>query len=121
VKSINEEAFRVIEAPDFHLTDPEVDDMFSKPIDIAMKSHDEERAASTAYWLWDYLRRSSAVGFFLPVSGGLDSSATLAIVAVMCNKVMSSYADSDDYNRAIIEEDLQRLCGKVPTDAKEMT
>jgi NAD+ synthase (glutamine-hydrolysing) len=107
--------------PDFHLADPEVEDMFSKPMDITMKTSEEERASSTAYWLWDYLRRSAAVGFFLPISGGLDSSATLGIVAVMCNNVMESYLNSDGYNREVIENDLERLCGKIPADAKEMT
>jgi len=41
-------------------------------------------------WLWDYLRRSGAKGFFLPLSGGADSSSVAAIVASMSNIVYKS-------------------------------
>ena len=34
-----------------------------------------------ACWLWDYLRRSSLSGFFLPLSGGLDSSSVACLVS----------------------------------------
>ncbi|CAM9555479.1 unnamed protein product [Heterosigma akashiwo] len=45
---------------------------------------EEECGFGPACWLWDYLRRSGAGGFMLPLSGGADSSATAAIVGVMC-------------------------------------
>lgn len=35
-------------------------------------------------WLWDYLKKSGASGFFLPLSGGIDSSAVALIVFNMC-------------------------------------
>lgn len=35
-------------------------------------------------WLWDYLKKSGASGFFLPLSGGVDSSAVALIVFNMC-------------------------------------
>lgn len=37
-----------------------------------------------ACWLWDYLRRSRTQGYFLPLSGGIDSCATAVIVYSMC-------------------------------------
>jgi NAD+ synthase (glutamine-hydrolysing) len=43
----------------------------------------EEIAFAPALWLWDYLRRSGARGFFLPLSGGADSAAVASIVASM--------------------------------------
>jgi len=43
----------------------------------------EEIANAPALWLWDYLRRSGARGFFIPLSGGADSAAVAAIVASM--------------------------------------
>ena len=43
-----------------------------------------------ACWLWDYLRRSGASGFLLPLSGGADSSAVAAIVASMCRLVFDA-------------------------------
>jgi NAD+ synthase (glutamine-hydrolysing) len=40
-----------------------------------------------ACWLWDYLRRSRIQGYFLPLSGGIDSCATAVIVHSMCRLV----------------------------------
>ena len=40
-----------------------------------------------ACWLWDYLRRSRTQGFFIPLSGGIDSCATATIVYSMCRLV----------------------------------
>jgi NAD+ synthase (glutamine-hydrolysing) len=51
-------------------------------------SVDEEIALGPACWLWDYLRRSGATGFFLPLSGGSDSAATAALVGSMCQLVV---------------------------------
>ena len=35
---------------------------------------EEEIALGPACWLWDYLRRSKAAGFMIPLSGGIDRS-----------------------------------------------
>ena len=43
----------------------------------------EEIEGGPALWLWDQLRRTGARGYFLPLSGGADSSSTAAIVASM--------------------------------------
>ena len=40
-----------------------------------------------ACWMWDYLRRSGQSGYFLPLSGGIDSSSSACIVASMCHLV----------------------------------
>jgi NAD+ synthase (glutamine-hydrolysing) len=40
-----------------------------------------------ACWLWDYLRRSKTQGYFVPLSGGIDSCATAVIVYSMCRLV----------------------------------
>jgi hypothetical protein len=45
---------------------------------------EEEIALGPACWLWDYLRRSGAGGYLLPLSGGADSSSSAAIVGCMC-------------------------------------
>jgi NAD+ synthase (glutamine-hydrolysing) len=42
----------------------------SPPIDIKYFSPEEECALGPACWMWDYLRRSGASGFLLPLSGG---------------------------------------------------
>ncbi|CAI5935739.1 unnamed protein product [Closterium sp. NIES-65] len=40
-----------------------------------------------ACWLWDYLRRSRASGFLLPLSSGADSSSVAAFEGCMCQLV----------------------------------
>ena len=56
----------------------------STPIPARIHTVEEEIAFGPACWLWDYLRRSGAGGFFLPLSGGADSSSTASLVGVMC-------------------------------------
>ena len=43
---------------------------------------EEECCLGPACWLWDYLRRSGAAGFLLPLSGGADSASVASIVHV---------------------------------------
>ena len=45
---------------------------------------DESDSFGPACWLWDYLRRSRTQGYFLPLSGGIDSCATAVIAYSMC-------------------------------------
>lgn len=63
----------------------------SKPIDVIYHCAEEEIALGPACWLWDYLRRSKMGGFFLPLSGGSDSSAVAAIVGSMCHLVYKDF------------------------------
>jgi hypothetical protein len=60
---------------------------------IQIKYHDpeEEIAFGPGCWLWDYLRRSGASGFLLPLSGGADSSSVAAIVGCMCQLVVKGW------------------------------
>lgn len=57
---------------------------------LQVRYHDpyEEIALGPACWLWDYLRRSGATGYLLPLSGGADSSSVAAIVGSMCQLVV---------------------------------
>src|SRR5262245_33898792 len=41
----------------------------SKPVEMPFYTVEEEISFGPACWLWDYLRRSRAPGFFLPLSG----------------------------------------------------
>jgi len=41
--------------------------------------------------MWDYLRRSGAKGFFLAISGGLDSGVVAALVFCMARLVFESF------------------------------
>ena len=84
----------------------------------------EEIALGPACWLWDYLRRcGGAAGFFIPLSGGIDSCATSVIVFSMCRLVYS--AITNDHNPQVIT-DCRRLCGEssdslwLPSDPQEI-
>lgn len=60
-------------------------------IDVRYHTPEEEIALGPACWLWDYLRRCGGVsGYFLPLSGGIDSCATATIVHSMCSLVLEA-------------------------------
>ncbi|KAK9474090.1 uncharacterized protein V1510DRAFT_361679 [Dipodascopsis tothii] len=92
----------------------------NKPRPIRYHSPEEEIALGPACWLWDYLRRSKSAGFFLPLSGGIDSCATATIVHSMCRLVVAACAEG----KAQVIEDARRAAGVagseyVPTDPAE--
>jgi len=72
---------------------------------------EEEIALGPACWLWDYLRRSKAAGYIVPLSGGIDSCATATIVFSMCKLVVAATKEGNE----IVVEDAKRLCGEDPT------
>ncbi|RSH79056.1 glutamine-dependent NAD(+) synthetase [Apiotrichum porosum] len=82
---------------------------------------EEEIALGPACWLWDYLRRSRTQGYFLPLSGGIDSCATAAIVHSMCRLVAKAASEG---NKQVID-DARRMTGEpddssyLPTDPRE--
>lgn len=80
---------------------------------VFLYTPEEEIAYGPACWLWDYLRRSGASGFFLPLSGGADSSSTATIVASMCKLVAASAKSGD----AQVIADARRIAGLDPKDA----
>ncbi|KAF2193783.1 putative glutamine-dependent NAD(+) synthetase [Zopfia rhizophila CBS 207.26] len=75
----------------------------------ALRVHkpEEEIALGPACWLWDYLRRSKAAGFLVPLSGGIDSCATAVIVFSMCRIVMDALKEGN----AQVNADVQRVAG----------
>lgn len=69
---------------------------------------EEEIAFGPAAWLWDYLRRSGAGGFLLPLSGGADSASVAAIVGAMCQMVVHAAVVQRDVR---VMEDARRITG----------
>ncbi|KAJ3526313.1 hypothetical protein NM208_g11250 [Fusarium decemcellulare] len=57
---------------------------------------EEEIALGPACWLWDYLRRSKASGYLVPLSGGIDSCATATIVYSMCRLVVQAIKEGNE-------------------------
>jgi len=89
----------------------------SKPIQLSWSKPEEECCLGPACWLWDYLRRSGASGYLLPLSGGADSSAVATIVMAMCHLVHDEaigVTNGEDDASAPDEQvlrDLRRVCG----------
>ncbi|KAG0244155.1 glutamine-dependent NAD(+) synthetase [Actinomortierella wolfii] len=111
---------------DIALSDPRVEDnplvrpTAKKP--TFYHTPEEEISLGPACWLWDYLRRSKTSGFFLPLSGGIDSCATATIVASMCRLVVKSCAKGDQQTI----KDVRQVTGEsadsgyIPTDPREL-
>ena len=79
----------------FSLSDPDsIYDLSIKPTpskSVIYSIPEREIALGPACWMWDYLRRSKQAGFFIPLSGGIDSCATAMIVYSMCRLVYEAY------------------------------
>lgn len=77
----------------------------SKPIQTRIHEVELECCKGPACWLWDYLRRSGASGYLLPLSGGADSAAVAAIVRVMAEMVAEAYLTGNE----TVRNDLERF------------
>lgn len=75
---------------------------------------EDEIRLGPACWLWDILVKSSSCGFFLPLSGGIDSCSVALIVYSMCEIAFNSISDP------VVEEKLISLCNKKPESAQEI-
>ena len=97
---------------DFTLTVPDSAPTYAPatPIEPLIHSPEEEIAYGPACWLWDYLRRSGAKGYFLPLSGGADSAATATIVGSMCHLVHRAVVEGD----RTVQADVTRLLSLPP-------
>lgn len=67
---------------------------------------EEEIALGPACYLFDYLRRSGAAGFLLPLSGGIDSCATATIIFSMCRLAMAAV----DAGEQLVIDVVKRWC-----------
>lgn len=83
---------------DFALNPPQSEGTLRVTLKIDRHYHipEEEIALGPACWLWDYLRRSGAAGFFVPLSGGADSGAVATIVGSMCQLVAKAIREKNE-------------------------
>lgn len=83
----------------------------------------EEIAYGPSAWLWDYLRRSAQRGYFLPLSGGADSSSTATLVAIMCQRVVDLVHNAScEEERATAINDVRKITkdeSYTPTEWQE--
>lgn len=80
---------------------------------------EEEILLGPACWMWDYLRRSGQGGYFLPLSGGVDSSSTAVLVFSMCTMVVEGVTRGEED----VLRDVRRVTGDpgyTPTDPQEL-
>lgn len=88
----------------------------SRPREIRYHRPEEEIALGPACWMWDYVRRCNGAGFFLPLSGGIDSCATATIVHSMCRLVVKAAVEG---NEQVIKD--ARRIANVQDDAWKPT
>jgi NAD+ synthase (glutamine-hydrolysing) len=110
LKSISASPFQRFKA-DFSLThtgnqfDPDL--IPTSPIELRLHTPEEEISLGPACWLFNFLVRSKAAGFFIPLSGGLDSAATATLVYSMCTIAMKALKEGNKSVKA----DIERLYG----------
>lgn len=96
---------------------------YSKPYEPTYDSAQQQYAEVASSYMWDYLRKSQAGGFFLPVSGDINSSLTTLLIYYLCLKV---YKEINLRNegvlvqlRAIVKDaaylpkSAEEICGKI--------
>lgn len=102
------------------------DEVLSKGIkrtpqrEIAYFKPEEEIALGPAIWMYDYLRRSRQSGFFLPLSGGIDSCATALIVFSMCRMIFAAISKGKTH----VLLDIRQIAGDpdwTPSSAQDIS
>ncbi|XP_077297866.1 NAD synthetase [Arctopsyche grandis] len=90
-----------------------------EPLQWIYHTPEEEIALGPACWLWDYLRRSGQGGFFLPLSGGIDSASVACIVFSMCTQVCESIQKGETQ---VLSDVRKIMCQPdyTPTDPMEL-
>ncbi|KAF9005960.1 hypothetical protein BDQ17DRAFT_1352471 [Cyathus striatus] len=95
----------------------------TKSREVKYHTPEEEIALGPACWLWDYMRRSRTQGYFIPLSGGIDSCATAVIVFSMCRLVAEAASRGDKQ----VIADARRISGEpddssyIPSDPREFS
>ncbi len=97
---------------DFCISDREQRYVTNPKTDIKVHLPEEEIAFGPACWLWDYLRRSEAAGYFVPLSGGSDSGAVATLVGSMCQLVAKAILSEEKH----VIQDVKRLFGTECVD-----
>ncbi|KAI9684096.1 MAG: glutamine-dependent NAD(+) synthetase [Trizodia sp. TS-e1964] len=98
------------------------DAKLSPTIEPRYHSPTEEIGLGAGAYLWDYLRRSKQSGFFIPLSGGIDSCATSVIIYAMCRMVLEAIKEGNNQ----VVADARRICGEpeestwLPSSEKEL-
>ena len=79
------------------------------PKEVVYYLPEEEIAYGPACYLFDYLRRAKQAGFFLALSGGIDSCATAVIIHSMTRLVLQAIKSGKNPQ---VLKDLHEICGE---------
>ena len=71
----------------------------NKDLNIINNKEIDEVINASSCWLFDYLRRSGAGGFLLPLSGGADSACVCTIIYNMCVLIEKHYEKIKNENK----------------------
>ena len=97
----------------------------SLPIEPRIHTPEEECGLGPACWMWDYLRRSGAAGFLLPLSGGADSAAVCCITRIMCQLAIDTALQVDQITGDVVIRDqnvyqqIQKLMAHVKSKQEQ--
>lgn len=80
----------------------------SKAMELKILDPMEEIANAQAVFLWQYLSRTNSPGYFLALSGGLDSSTVALFVYSMARMVLKAIQDGEQ----TVLDDLRRVTGE---------
>ena len=83
-----------------------INELFQKKYLLINDISDKEIAEiceASSCWLWDYLKRSGAYGFMLPLSGGADSAVVSLLVYLMCKKVYDNWSIIKNEDNVIVK------------------
>ncbi|KUI57806.1 Glutamine-dependent NAD(+) synthetase [Cytospora mali] len=80
----------------------------SKDMQLEILDPMEEIANAQAVFLWQYLTRTNSPGYFLPLSGGLDSSTVALFVYSMARMVLQAINNGEQ----TVLNDLRRVTGE---------
>lgn len=85
----------------------------SDEVQLHIHKTEEECCIGPACWLWDFLRRSGAAGYFLPLSGGADSSAVATIVGCMTEMVTRAARNDPS---GFVASECRKVCRKTENE-----
>lgn len=80
----------------------------SKTMELKILDPMEEIANAQAVFLWQYLSRTNSPGYFLALSGGLDSSTVALFVYSMARMVLQAIQEGEQ----TVLDDLRRITGE---------
>ncbi|EHK99153.1 putative glutamine-dependent NAD(+) synthetase [Glarea lozoyensis 74030] len=118
MQAIKQEKYERIEADISLSDDSEFADFSLAPseeVEPRFLLPEQEISLGPACWMWDFLRRSRQGGFFLPLSGGIDSCATAVIVHQMTRLV---FVEMQKENAQVIS-DMLRIVGEPYAQFKQ--